>query len=370
MKGWISIKKYRIKEISAAAAAAAVTAAFIWAGKETAGETRAAVNLCLTVIIPSLYTFTVLSKLIISTNVYKLLSKPFSAVTRYVFRMPPEFFPVFAISQLAGYPIGASLICRLFEQSKISKKQAEEMLCFCIAPGPAYIMTVAQETPGAWKAVFAAAAGANLIALAATAPFRKIPPCSDGDNDKVQLDAGIFTSSVSSGAESMTVICAMILFTAAVMGILEKSGILAVITLGAAKAADIPTEQAYPFVRSFFDISNLTKITGNGSEIMPYAASLLCFGGICAHLQISSMCRGFSPVKALVCRIPLSVLAFFICKYLTPKFYTVSIIAVTAYINVDKPHMISNNQPILSIILLIMTILIISPKSMVKNKKM
>lgn len=367
MKGRINIKRSNFKEIVTASAAVSAAALFIWAGKETARETADAVMLCLKVIIPSLYAFTVLSKLIIATNVYKLLSRPFAALTRYFFRMPPEFFPVFVISQLAGYPIGASLISGLYGKGAVSKKQAEEMLCFCIAPGPAYIMTVAAESPGTWGAVFAAVAGANLIALTVTAPFRKIPKKTEDEESNVCISADMFTSSVRSGAESMTMICAMILFMAAVMGILARSGILPLLTHAASKLTGAPDGQVYPFIRSFFDISQLTKISGDGMDILPPAAGLLCFGGICAHLQINSMCTGFSPVKALICRIPLSVTAFFICRIILPKFYTVSLIAVNAYISSGKPRMISNNQPILSIILLIMTILIISQKSIVKK---
>jgi len=347
-------------------------ASMIWACRETAAEAKSAVQFCLTVMIPSLYAFTVLSKLIISTNTYKLAGRPFSALSRYVLRMPADFFPVFLISQFAGYPIGAALISRMEEEGKISKSQAMDMLCFCIAPGPAYISAVATiaapDVPKTGGYIFLAVAGANLFLALITSFTRKIPPKSN-EKTNVTLSSKVFTESVASGAESMTMICGMIIFMAALMGILGKAGAFDAVSSLLSRVTKYPAAQIYPFVRSFLEISNLTRISGAYDVIIPMAAALLSFGGICVHMQIMSVCERFSPVKALLCRIPCSAAAFIICRLIMPDYFPVNAVAVNAQVS-KEVNIISHNQPILSLFLLIMTILIISQKSIVKNQKM
>lgn len=367
------MKAEKTKQIITAMLICALAAALVWAGKEAAAGAASAVTLCLTVMIPSLYAFTVISKLLIATNIYKLIGRPFAALSRYIFRMPADFFPVFIISQLAGYPIGAALISEMHKQGRLTADEAEKMLCFCIAPGPAYIMAVsaaaAPDSPGVWGAVFISVMGANLILALVTAPFRKLPP---DDRGKINLTftADSFTSAVRSGAESMTMICGMIIFMAAILGIAGKAGILPWISRSLAPIFGVTPAEIYPFVRSFFEISNLTGIFGDGTEIIPAAAAMLSFGGVCVHMQIRAVCEDISPSRALISRIPSSSAAYIICRSLMPKFYTVSVISVTAPLHDESAAVIGNNSPILSIILLIMTILIISQKSIVKNKKM
>ena len=347
-------------------------AAMIWACRETAAEAKTAAGLCLTVMIPSLYAFTVLSKLMISSNAYKLIGRPFSWISRYIMRMPADFFPIFLISQFAGYPIGAALISRMEEEGEISGSQAGEMLCFCIAPGPAYISAVAAavapDISGMSGYIFISVAGANLLGVLLTAFTRKIPP-ETNEKANVTLSAKLFTDSVRAGAESMTMICGMIIFMAAVMGIFGKAKLFIAVSRLLSGLTGHPSAQIYPFVRSFLEISNLTGIFGDARITMPMAAAMLSFGGVCVHLQIMSVCRGFSPMKALLCRIPCSAAAFIICRLVMPDFFPAEAVAVNVSIG-SRAVIISHNQPILSIFLLIMTILIISQKTIVKSKKM
>ena len=67
------MKETHLKGRLQAIALTACAAAMIWACRETAAEAKTAAGLCLTVMIPSLYAFTVLSKLMISCS---LLTAP------------------------------------------------------------------------------------------------------------------------------------------------------------------------------------------------------------------------------------------------------------------------------------------------------
>lgn len=362
------------------AAAAVITAGavlLIWAGKEAAEGAAASAMSCLTVLIPSLYAFTVISKLLISTDTYRFPGLLFNGLSRTFFHMSGDAFGIMLISQLAGFPIGASLIEQMYRQGDISKDKAEGLLIFCIAPGPAFIMAVcrnaAPQCPGAWKAVFTAVVGANLIAALVTAPFRRKPEKSAAKSSlHIKADGHSFGSAVRSGAEAMAMICGSVIFAGAAMGALGKTGLMGLLTSAAARYIDCPEAAAYPVVRSFFEVSCLSAVPGGGvisiAVFLPLAAAMLSFGGLCVHLQIFSVCGGISPVKALVMRIPMAALSFVICSSFTPFFVRAGSVTVSAHIS-ENEIAVGNNSPILSIILLIMTILIISQKSYSQNRK-
>ncbi len=345
-------------------------AALIWAGRETAQECKKAVMLCLNVLIPSLFAFTAASKLLVSTGAYKLAGKPFSLIARYVFRVPEELFPVFIISQLAGYPIGASLINAMVSEKSVTKAQAEGFLCCCISPGPAYIMAVsaiaAPESPDAAIAVIISLFAANLAVLLLTAPFRPVPERSS-EKISCRLTAEDITAAARSAAESMTMICSMVLLMAAVTGILIKSGVLSAAAVTLSKLMDMPAVQIYPFIRAFLEISGLSGVSGDSTVLLPLTAAMLCFGGLCVHMQIIAVCRDFSPLKALIMRVPCAVMSCLVCRELVPKYCSADIVSAMA--EGESRLGISNYSPILSIILLIMTILILSQKNVAKSQK-
>ena len=85
---------------------------------------------------------------------------------------------------------------------------------------------------------------------------------------------------VRAGAESMAMICGMIIFMAAVMGILGKLRAFGAVSALLSRAIKYPPAQIYPFVRSFLEISNLTRIFGDVTVTIPIAAAMLSFGGI------------------------------------------------------------------------------------------
>ncbi len=370
------MKGKKIINIAAALLICAGGMLLVFSAGEAAAGAAQAVSICLGVIIPSLFAFTVISKLFISTGVYRLTAKPFSPISRYIFRLPEEYFPVLIISQLAGYPIGAALINELLRNKRISPKESGELLCFCIAPGPAFIYAVTAtaipECPDAWKAVFIAVCGTNLLGALVTAPLRHIPPKKSAEID-LTFTAEIFTRSVKNGSETMLMICAMIVFTGAFLGVISETDFFAEIAGFLSRISGISTPSLIPVIRSFFEISNLSLIKGDPLTLLPITAAMLSFGGICVHLQICSACGEVPFAKALISRLPCAVISFFICQKMIPLFYKVTAVAVNANIpgiSIGISNGGRHSSPILSVFLLIMTILLISQKNVAKKEKM
>lgn len=344
---------------------------FIWAGEEAVQGAKKAVMLCLNVIIPSLYAFTVISKLLVTSGCFGVIGKYFSWLSERVFHIRGDVFSVILLSQIAGYPIGASILSRMYDNGDISREEAENMLCFCIAPGPAYIMAVCRsvcpEYESLWLIPFGAVIMGNIVLMLLTSVIRPKPE-PDQKQSAVKMSAKLFTNAVGSAAETMTMICGMIIFASSALGVASKAGLLRAMSNALSQAMHITATEAYPIIRSFFEISNLTYINGCGSLLIPIAAAMLSFGGICVHMQIMSVCIGFSPMKAIVYRVPAALLSFILCKMMMPKYFGITAVSVMSASN--SPQLAYGDySPILSIFLLIMTILILSQKSMVKNKK-
>ena len=87
------------------------------------------IDLCISVLIPSLFPFFVLSIMLtgaLSGQVIKCL-QPVGAICK----MPPGSESLLAIGFLGGYPVGAQSVSQLFQQGKLSTLQAMRLLGFC-----------------------------------------------------------------------------------------------------------------------------------------------------------------------------------------------------------------------------------------------
>ncbi len=89
-------------------------------------------------VLPLMFPFFVLTKLIANLNQPKdnFMDKFFNKV----YHTPNGSFLTFFLSVLSGYPMGAKLICSLFENKHISNEDAKRMLSFCSISGPMFMI--------------------------------------------------------------------------------------------------------------------------------------------------------------------------------------------------------------------------------------
>ncbi len=89
---------------------------------------KSGILLCSAIIIPSLFPFSVCCNFLMSV------------ITPKKSHYFTEKELVFLLSLLGGYPVGAGLVDKLYMEEKISKLQANCMLCYCVNSGPAFIL--------------------------------------------------------------------------------------------------------------------------------------------------------------------------------------------------------------------------------------
>lgn len=101
-----------------------------------------AINLCLTSIIPSLFPFFVVSRLILDLGICHDISNKLANVSRKILGSKNSI-SVFILGIIAGYPVGTKNICHLYSTKNISKNKAHSLLLYCSNSGPAFIVSMA-----------------------------------------------------------------------------------------------------------------------------------------------------------------------------------------------------------------------------------
>ena len=336
--------------------------------KDVSAAVLNSVKVCLEVMIPSLYAFIVISGFIVSSGLYAVLSKPFGLIARYVFRIPQEYFSVFLIGSVGGYPVGVQLLSGMVKENKMDKDTASHMLAYCYLAGPAFICGIAGvrlfSDAKIGMLIFGAIISANLIVAFLTGLGRPVPPKS---YEKVKLDMSFdrLLKSISSGAAGMFSICGIIVFFSSIICILDRLNIIRYAVGLVEKVMGLTYADSIAAVKSFIEISNISSLTPGNYELIPLTAALLSFGGLCVLMQIQGFASGaLSTKRFYFCRIISMFISYFLCKILIVT-SNINLVYVTAPAGVAPRQ----NSPIPVIFLLIMTILLLSDISMAKNKK-
>ena len=94
------------------------------------------------VLIPSLFPFMFLSNFAVEYGISSKVGRVLAPFTEKVLYLPSEAGVTVLLSLIGGFPVGAVGISALFKQGKISEKQAQRMLCFCVNSGPAFLISV------------------------------------------------------------------------------------------------------------------------------------------------------------------------------------------------------------------------------------
>lgn len=256
---------------------------------------RNAVVMCLDVMIPSLFAFTVLSVYLQSSGLAETALKPLTKPLSKLLRLPEELCAVFILGNIGGYPVGARLLRSLTEQGRLSQSDAGRLLCCCYGSGPSFVISIV-----GMRVFGSVAAGAVLFcACFLSSLIIAVAVCRSGERivlkpreTRCDLSAKCFIGSVMSAAKVMLTVCAMITVFAAAMTIVGIGG------------------SDRGVLSALLEISRVGSFSPEGAFAMPLCAALLSFGGVCVVLQVVAIGSGQLPLKwFLLSRIPVAALS-------------------------------------------------------------
>ncbi|MCQ2434775.1 MAG: hypothetical protein MJ062_06020 [Oscillospiraceae bacterium] len=329
---WLSIRKMRFWTAILPLVLLGLLFLLANSGREIAAILQSRVELCLEMLIPSLFACMAAANLFQQSGAAEVLGGRLCRL----FRWSAPLTGVFLLSQLAGYPVGAVLLRKLCADGKLSLQTAKRMSAVCFGSGPSFAvgLTGAQLFGsaavgwGLWLCCLLANLCAVLVLYPNENSRTEVPP----KNIVCRLDAEILTASVSDTMRSLYGICGIVLLFGIVEWLLDAGGILHLFG-NVCACVGIPPHQSTAFCAALLDVTQFVRFCRSGVSAwaaVPCAAGLLSFGGVCVLMQckavggeivsvgklfltrffVGILAAGFSAVLLLICDNTIAVSTF------------------------------------------------------------
>lgn len=334
-----------------------------------AKATKMAIERCINVIIPSFFGFMVVTNVIVKSDMYILISKPFYFLSKYILKIRPELFSIFLISNIGGYPIGIRTITEMLDNNKITKQEAERMICFCYSCAPSFIFTVVglglfgNIKTGLY--IYLSIVISNIIIAFITGKKENNITKNTKQIVSLKFNTKILIDSVISTAKALFLICIMIIFFTVFISVISQTGLLNLLNRLICSITGFNEQNTFSAFNSLLEISNVSQFQRFSFNAIPIITALLSFGGTCVFLQIISICnKSFSLKKYYITR-PFQIILSSLISYCIIRFSDISISAISySYTKVCYTH----NNPIGFICLGMMVICLLIKLCIDKDK--
>ena len=260
----------------------------LFSGQTTRGI-YAALHLCATTIIPSLFPFMVASDLLTACQITDIpLPRILNRIIIRLFGVPVSAIYPFLLGAICGFPIGIKSAAALYNSNKLTLSETEKTICFCNNTGPAFVIAGVGET------LFGSVRfgillytvqiiSAFLCGLCFARSSRNRAPSFHNPARTPERPIN-FVEAVRNSTVNLLVICGFVLLFSALIEILSvfaKNRVL----LG--------------FLSCFLEVGNASSIAASLVSQYPLTAVLTAciainFGGLSVHLQSAYFLSGIA----------------------------------------------------------------------------
>lgn len=263
------------------------------------------IDLCLFVVIPSLFPFFVLSQLMIKWRLCDNLGDYLTPLARLLFRQRGICFVPFILGITSGYPVGVKSVLTLRQDGLCTEEEANFMLSFCSNCGPAFLVgtvgTVLFGSPRLGWMLYGCHVGAALICGIL---FSFLPVFSGSvkpslhhpkKNDAQIPIVSSFLNAVSDSFSLVLGVSAFIIFFCVLIGLLSKLEITSLLSqLLACLFPVISPEAMASVVSGLLEMTRgiqLASLLPNQMMGALCAAFLCAFSGCSIHFQALFLLR-------------------------------------------------------------------------------
>ena len=243
---------------------------------------KRAISICITSIVPALFLFILLTRLIVASGFSYIVSKPFGKAFHLLSGLPPFCAGIYIFSFLSGYPAGALAAAEAYKNGNLTKNDAERLIAISNNTGPALpVFLIGSELLGDARAGALIYAIQVLSAIITTFVFRvrsdkKYEPVYPKTHTDIMR---ALTSSVDGCVRSLAILCAYVIAFSAVNDALSLLRLPFI-----------------DFIKPFVEIAGgACALSGN---VSPYSfialSAALSFGGLCVYMQAASVCARHS----------------------------------------------------------------------------
>ena len=250
-------------------------------------------QLCVSVVIPSLFPFMVASELIVTSGATSVLKKPLGMFSRRLFGISGRGATAFLLGTLCGFPIGTRAAVSMYKRGEISFDELSRLVCFSNNPSSAFVISAVGVTLYGCRSFGVAlyfitvlssvivGVGQNLLLGSGRAAEAVL---SENDRDMEHKGIAQFSGAVSGAAHSMLSVCGFVVFFSTFTG-----------TLGEVALSLGLSEQLRALLFSVFE---LTSGAASAACVKPLKLSVLIvafalgWSGLSVHFQVVSICEG------------------------------------------------------------------------------
>lgn len=285
------MKNYSISTILLSAIIIALTA-FSTTAKAGASN---GLNLCESIIIPSLLPILILTSIIIKSNCSLVFERLFGKITEKVFKLPKCTTGAILFGLIGGYPTGAILTQDLYDNGMISDDDAKRIMSFNMCGGIAFIITavgtIHLKSTKLGVVLYLSNVLSSIIIALLTSIKKPAPKGKVSFSDKLSLSDAMIES-VEGSARAIINMCVYIILFSAISSIV-------------------------PIPSIFTPLIEITNgLISDNHIALEYISFFLCFGGLCIHFQLFGMLKrmNIGYIYFLVTRVIGSILSFGITK--------------------------------------------------------
>lgn len=282
----IALKKQK-RVLTGLAAAAAAVMMTVFAQESKSGAARG-VTLCLQTLAPSLFPFMAVTQLLVKSGLCQRASRFLQRPTRALFGMSGSLAPVFLLSMIGGYPVGAAGIRELYSNKEISREEARRAALFMVGAGPGFLLSfVGVSVYGNRRigVVLLIAQTAAAVLLGLLSRLHGTAARHEHITQSAPLPSfgEALTESVYGAARSMAIMAGFVILFAAVQGMAQER---------------IPWQPLKTALSLTWEVCDAVTACAREQPI-ELTAFAVGFGGICVHCQIFAVLGELGVNKAL-----------------------------------------------------------------------
>lgn len=246
-----------------------------------AGEVKAALGICATMLIPSLFPLTVAAELATQVGAAELMAKPLERPLSKILGISREAVAPYCLGLLGGYTASCRSAVLLYRDGKISLADCESVIALSNLPSMGFVVGFVGV-----RAFGCVRLGWTLwaIAVASTVPLglinrmlsrRDAAQAKIADIPRSPSAAAAVVGAIEGGVRAMLLVCGCVVFFSVVRGIFAE-----ILPLGEAEILLSPLE----ITRGVLEAA---QVGGRSGAIL--CAANIGFSGVCVHCQVVAL---------------------------------------------------------------------------------
>ncbi|GAB6927168.1 dipicolinic acid transporter SpoVV [Paenibacillus sp. JCM 10914] len=276
------------------------------------------------ILFPSLFPFFVISEVLLGLGVVHLIGTLLDPLMRPLFRIPGAGGFVAAMGYVSGYPVGAKLTAKLWEQKMVNREEGERLVAFTTSSDPIFLIGAVSigffhDAKVGLMLALAHYGGGLVVGLLMRFHGKSQPLNHDGihlSHRKISRikralhsmhlarqedgrDLGtLIKDAIQSSLQLIIVVGGLVVFFSVFLELWTRAGAIPALTASISvilSFVGIPESLSTAIVGGLFEVTLGARYAGEAGAAIPLpykaavAAFILSWGGLSVHAQIISI---------------------------------------------------------------------------------